>query len=137
LLKLVFLHDELARWAALHLDPNWIAHTQVRETVHLRLAAQEQETWRSVAEFLDGCESASQRALVTEAVAEEREIPNPRKQLADVALKLRNQFLDRQITALVQKISQPQTGDDEKMAALREQIKLMEQKRSPLSPLEK
>jgi DNA primase len=137
LLKLVFLHDELARWAASHLDTNWITHPQVRETVHLRLAAQEHETWRSVAEFLDGCESASQRALVTEAVAEERAIPNPEKQIADVTLKLRNQFLDRQIAALVQKISQPQTGDDEKMAALREQMKLMEQKRSPLAPLEK
>ena len=81
----------------------------------LRLAAQRTETWHSLAEFLDGCESAEQRSLITEAVAEERKIPNPETQLADVTLKLRNQFLDRQIAALTQKISQPETGDDEKI----------------------
>ena len=40
---------------------------------------------------------------------EDREIPNPEQQLADVALKLRNQFLDRQITALDSKHQTSQT----------------------------
>jgi DNA primase len=137
LLKLLLLSEELVRWAALHLDANWISHPQVRQIVDLRLAAQEHETWYSLAEFLDGCESAEQRSLVTGAVAGERKIPNPETQLADVTLKLRNQFLDRQIGALAQKISQPQTGDAEKLALLREQMKLKEQKRAPLSALEK
>jgi DNA primase len=137
LLKLLLLHDELVATAALNLDANWISHPHVRQIVNLRLAAQEHETWHNLAEFLDRCESAEQRSLVTEAVAEERKIPNPETQLADVALKLRNQFLDRQIGALTQKISQPQTPDDEKVSLLREQMKLKEQKRSPLSPLEK
>jgi DNA primase len=137
LLRLLLLHEELVATAAMNLDANWISHPQVRQIVSLRLAAQEQETWHNLAEFLDRCESAEQRSLVTEAVAEERKIPNPETQLADVALKLRNQFLDRQIGALTQKISQPQTPDDEKVSLLREQMKLKEQKRSPLSPLEK
>jgi hypothetical protein len=50
---------------------------------------------------------------------------------------LRNQFLDRQIGALTQKIGQPQTSDAEKIELLREQLKLKEQKRAPLSPLPK
>jgi len=136
LLKLLLLHDELVATAAMNLDANWISHPQVRQIVSLRLAAQEHETWHNLAEFLDRCESAEQRGLVTEAVAEERKIPNPETQLADVAFKLRNQFLDRQIGALTQKISQPQTPDDEKVSLLREQMKLKEQKRSPLSPLQ-
>ena len=70
-------------------------------------------------------------------MAEERKIPNPETQLADVVLKLRNQFFDRQIATLTQKISQPQTGNDERLALLREQMKLKEQKRLPLSPAEK
>ena len=57
------------------------------------------------------------RSLVTEAVAEDRKIPNPETQLADVALKLRNQFLDRQIAALTQKISQPETAGRRKNVA--------------------
>ncbi len=137
LLKLLLLHDELVATAALNLDANWILHPHVRQIVELRLAAQEHETWHNLAEFLNSCESAEQRSLVTEAVAEERKIPNPETQLADVALKLRNQFLDRQIVALTQKISQPEIGDDEKVSLLREQMKLKEQKRSPLLPLEK
>jgi len=137
LLKLLLLHDELVATAALHLDANWISHPSVRQIVDLRFAAQEHETWHNLAEFLDSCESPKQRSLITEAVAEDRKIPNPETQLADMALKLRNQFLDRQIGALTQKISQPQLTDDEKVALLREQMKLKEQKRLPLSQLEK
>ncbi len=132
LLKLLLLHDDLVRLAALHLDVNWILHAQVRQLVDLRLAAQEHETWHSLADFLDACESAEQRSLITEAVAEDRKIPNPETQLADVALKLRNQFLDRQIAALNHKISQPETNDHDRVVLLREQMNLKEQKRSPL-----
>ncbi len=137
LLKLLLSQDEFVPWAALHLDVNWILHPHIRQIVDLRLAAQEHETWHNLAEFLDTCESPEQRNLITEAVAEDRKIPNPETQLADVTLKLRNQFLDRQIGSLTQKISQPQTGDEEKVALLREQMKLKEQKRLPLSQLEK
>jgi len=70
-------------------------------------------------------------------VTANRNFRNPETRLADMTLKLRNQFLDRQIGALTQKISQPQTPDDEKVSLLREQMKLKEQKRSPLSTLEK
>ena len=135
LLKLLFLHDELVATAALNLDAKWISHPHIRQLVDLRLAAQEHETWHSVAEFLDGCESAEQRSLITEAVAADRKIPNPETQLADMTLKLRNQFLDRQIGALAQKISQPEISDDERVGLLREQMKLKEQKRLPLAPL--
>jgi hypothetical protein len=135
LLKLLLLDDALVRWAAMHLDVNWISHPHVRQIIDLRLAAQEHETWHSLAEFLDGCESGEQRNLITEAVAEDRKIPNPETQLADVTLKLRNQFLDRQIGALTQRISQPELNDEERVALLREQMKLKELKRSPLVPM--
>ena len=137
LLKLLLQHDELIATAALNLDVNWILHPHVRQIVDLRFAAQEHETWHNLAEFLDSCESPEQRNLITEAVAEDRKIPNPETQLADMTLKLRNQFLDRQIGALTQKISQPQIADDEKVALLREQMQLKELKRAALSPLKK
>jgi hypothetical protein len=121
----------------MNLDANWISHPHVRQLVDLRLAAQEHETWHSLAEFLDSCESAEQRSLITEVGAGDRKIPNPETQLADMTLKLRNQFLDRQIGALTQKISQPEITDDERVALLREQMKLKKQKRLPLARLEK
>jgi DNA primase len=135
LLKLLLLHENLVAWTALHLDTNWISHPVVRQIVEQRLAAQKNETWKSLAVFLDSCDSAEMRNLVTEAAAEDRTIPNPDQQLADVALKLRNQFLDRQIAALTQKVSQPEMPAAEQTELLREREKLRGQKRAALSPL--
>ncbi len=132
LLKLLLLHDELVAWAALHLDVNWISHPVVRHIVEQRLAGLKNETWKSLAAFLDECETAEMRGLITEAVAEDRQLPNPDQQLVDVTLKLRNQFLDRQIAALIQKASVPEVSDPEKVEMLRQQQELRQQKRAPL-----
>jgi hypothetical protein len=56
-------------------------------------------------------------------------------QLSDLILKLRNQFLDRHISTLMQQMTQPQLDDAEKIGLMREHQKLREQKRAPLSPL--
>jgi DNA primase len=132
LLKLLLLHDELVGWAALHLDANWISHPLVRQIVEKRLAAQTNESWQNLAAFLDECESSEMGSLVTEAAAEDRKLPNPDQQLPDVVLKLRNQFLDRQIAVCVQRVNQPGISEVERMELLREQQKLREQKRAPL-----
>jgi DNA primase len=135
LLKLLLLHENLAAWAALHLDVNWISHPVARQIIGQRLAAQADESWKSLAAFVDSCDSAEMRSLVTEAAAEDRKIPNPEQQLADVAMKLRNQFLDRQIAALTQKASQPEMPEAEQTELLRQRENLRGQKRAPLSPL--
>jgi DNA primase len=135
LLKLLLLHDDLAAWTALHLDANWIAHPLTREIVLQRLAMQKEETWKSLAAFLDAFETSEARDLITETAAEDRKIPNPEQQLVDVTLKLRNQFLDRRIAALSQKTGQPEVADAEKVELLRQQQELRRQKRAPLSPL--
>ncbi len=57
LLKLLLLHDDLAGWAALHLEPGWISHPLTRQIVEKRLAAQTNETWKNLAAFLDECET--------------------------------------------------------------------------------
>jgi DNA primase len=132
LLKLLLLHDDLAAWAALHLDASWVQHSVARQIVERRLAAQAKETWKNLAAFLDECETPEMRSLVTEAVAEDRKIPNLEQQLADVTLKLRNQFLDREIAALTNKVSLPETPEAAKIDLLRAQQKLREQKRAPL-----
>jgi DNA primase len=135
LLKLLLLQENLAAWAALHLDTNWILHPATRRLVEQRLAAQKDETWQSLAAFLDACDSAEMRNLVTEAAAGDRKIPNSEQQLADVALKLRNQFLDRQIAALTQRVSQPGMSEAETNELLHKREALRGQKRAPLAQL--
>ena len=135
LLKLLLIHDELAVFATRHLDGNWISHPIVRHVVEARLDAQKNQTWKSLASFLDECDSPEMRGLVTEVATEERKLPNPETQLADVILKLRNQFLDRQIAAVTQKAGLPEISDTERIELLQRQKKLREQKTGPLTAI--
>ena len=134
LLKLVLRHEDLVAWAALHLDPEWVQHPLVKQIISRRLAAHSQETWQGLPNFLDECESPDLQSLITQATAEERPIPNPAQQLADVALRLRNQFLDRRLAALLQRAGLPEIAESERENLLREQRDLRLLKRQPLSP---
>jgi len=116
----------------LHLDVNWIPHPLVRQIITQRLTAQTNETWKSLGTFLDECELPEMQGLITGAVAGDRKIPNPEQQLGDVVLKLRNQFLDRQIAALTQKISRSGVPEADQNEWLRQQQELRVQKRAPL-----
>ena len=135
LLKLLCLHEDLVGWAAMHLETDWIQHEAVRKIVSRRIMAQSAETWTSLAGFLDECESPEMQNLITEAVAESRTIPNPEQQLADVILRLRNQFIDRQLAALTHRASQPETNPAERGDLMRQQQQLRQLKRQPLAPL--
>jgi DNA primase len=135
LLKLLLIHDELVAWAAQHLDLNWLSHPLVRRIVEARLNVQKDGSWTNLGAFLDNSDSTEMRSLVTEAATEDRKMPNPEKQLADVVLKMRNQFLDRQIAAVTQKAGLPEVSDAEKIELLQGQKKLREQKAAPLAAI--
>ena len=133
LLKLLFLHENLVGWAAMHLQPGLLQHEMVREIVSRRFIAQARETWSTLAAFLDTCDSPAMQNLLTEAVVEDRPIPNPEQQLADVLLRLRNQHLDRQIALLTNQASQPETSEAQRVELLRQQQELRQAKRQPLT----
>jgi DNA primase len=135
LLKLVFLNEDSVGWVQAHLEIDWIQHSVVRQILLIRLAAHAGENWRGIATFLDECESPEMRSLVTEAAAEERTIPNPAQQLGDIVLRLRNQFIDRQLAALTQRSSQPEICDEERLQCFRRQQELRQMKRQPLVAL--
>lgn len=132
LLKLLFLHEDLVGWALAQLDPEWLQDNLARQVVAERLAAHRNQSWSSLAGFLSQLEQPEARSLVTEVTVQERPLPNPGQQLADVVTRLRNQFIERQMAALVQKISQPQTTEEERVALLRHQQELRVMKQVPL-----
>jgi DNA primase len=132
LLKLIFLNEDLVEWCAANMQPDWMQHPVARDIFFRRIEAHRTETWTSLAAFLDECETAEMRNLVTEAATEGRPIPNPQQQLADVALRLRNQFIDRQIAALIQRANHPDVEDAARLELLRQQQELREMKRRPL-----
>jgi hypothetical protein len=100
-----------------------------------RIELQRQEKWSSLAAFLDECETPEMRNLITEAATEERPIPNPAQQLGDVVLRLRNQFIDRQLMLLIHRANQPETDDAARLELLRKQQELRRLKRQPLPPV--
>jgi hypothetical protein len=134
LLKLLLLHEDLVRWAAIHLNLEWVQHPIVREILDRRICALSHETWATLAAFLDNFESAEAQSLITAATAEGRPIPDPGRQIADVALRLRNQSLDRQLAALTHRGNQPGTSDEERISLLHQQQQLRQLKRQPLAP---
>jgi DNA primase len=134
LLKLLLLHEELVEWAALHLDPEWVQHPPAKQVISRRLAAHSHQSWKGLANFLAECDSPDLQNLITEATANERPIPNPSQQLSDVVLRLRNQFLDRRLAALLQRANQPEVSETERFDLLRQQQELRLLKRRPLGP---
>ena len=131
-LKILLLHDDLVEWAAAHLDPAWVEHPVARQIIAQRLAAQTNQTWLSLADFLDECDSPEMRSLVTEATTENRAIPYPSLQLKDIATRLRNQSIDRQLAALMQRAHQPETNETDRLELLRQQQELRHCKRQPI-----
>ncbi|MFM2082354.1 MAG: primase [Verrucomicrobiota bacterium] len=132
LLRLLLADDDTAPWLAAHLNLDWIPHPHVREIISRRLAAEASGQWRGLAAFLSESESPALQALICETSAETRTIPNVPQQLADLTLRLRNQFLDRQLTALTQRASQPELSDDVRLELLQQQQDLRKTKQSPL-----
>ena len=59
-------------------------------------------------------------------------MPNPTQQLTDILVRLRNQAIDRQLAAMIQKVNQPETNEEERIDLLRQQQELRGFKRQPL-----
>ena len=134
LLKLLLLSDDAEATLPEQFDPNWIQHSTVRGVVSQCLSGRRTGSWPGVAAYLTQCEAADTRSLITEAIAEQRTIENAAQQLSDLALRLRNQAIDRQLAALTQRAAVPELGETERLELLREQQVLRQRKREPLAP---
>jgi DNA primase len=135
LLKLLLLNDDLVEWAAAHLDPQWIQHPQVKEIISRRLDAFQNGTWKSLPAFLSEFTTQADRNLITEATTEERPLPDPARQLNDLALRLRSQFIDLQMAQRMHRASQPETSEAERVELLRERESLRAAKKRPLDAI--
>ncbi len=133
LLKLLMRHDDLLPWAASHLDLDWIQHPLVKDALSRRLAAEANGTWTGVDGLLAEFQSAEASSLLSEAATEERPIPNPAQQLADVVQWMRNASIDRELTALKQRANRPEASESERLELLKQQQSLRSLKRQPLA----
>lgn len=129
LLRLVFHEDAQAEWAVDELDLEWVEHAGVREILR---------SWREapepigVAALLNDL-SAAAAALLTSAMAEGRDIPEPNRQLTDLITRLRNQHIDRELARLNQQLARPGLDEDTQRQLLADQQVLRERKRQPFA----
>ena len=106
----------------------------VRQVISARLTARPDGLRPAVTALLAELDDATARSLVTEAVSEQREIPNRNQQLADIVKRLRDQFVDRQSAGLAHRMSQPDAPDSERIELLKQQQALRQLKKQPLVP---
>ena len=134
-MKLLLLHLDLVDWAADHLRGDWITHALAGRILAARWEARANGTWTNLAAFTAELNDPEARTLITEMAVEDRPVPNPAQQVADLVLRLRNQFIDREIAALGQRAGQPELPEPERLDLLRRQQELRLAKRQPLQPL--
>ena len=131
LLKYVFLSADLQNFAAVHLEPEWVPNPVVQ-----RILAMHFQEGGDVVGLLGRFEGdPSAESLITEAATEQRESPEPERQLADVVRRLRDAWLDRQIALRNGRLGDPTLDDDDRMVLLSELQALRLRKRSPLEPI--
>jgi len=77
-------------------------------------------------------ENDSVRTLVTEALAEARTIPKIEQQVADLAVCLRNQSIDKELAELRQALGHPDLSPEDNARIVHEMTALRSAKRAPL-----
>lgn len=131
LLKYVFLSSDLQNFAAVHLEPEWVSNPVVQ-----RILAMHFQEGGDVVGLLGRFEGDPfAESLITEAATEQREIPEPERQLADVVRRLRDAWLDRQIALRNGRLGDSTLDDEDRMVLLSELQALRLRKRSPLEPI--
>jgi len=134
LLKILLIDEETPVEFAPYLNLQWISHPQVREIVDKILKAHAEDAWRGPAALLSAIEDSRGQALASEAMAEQRKIPDPKAQVADILLTLRNQYIDRELASLNHLACQPDTPDEKQEEIMRLQQDWKKMKRDPLIP---
>jgi DNA primase len=131
LLKYVFVSADLQHFAVSHLDPDWVPHPVIQ-----RILAVHFQTGGDVAGLLGRFEGdAFAQSIIAEAATEQREIPEPERQLADVIRRLRDAWLDRQISLRNAGLVDPALEEEDRLRLLAELQTLRHRKRSPLEPI--
>ena len=133
LLKLALIDLDSAEWLEAHLDLDWVAHPAVREILQQHFALAAGSDGVGMPELLSELPSDAFKRLATEAVTDGRTIPDPDKQLRDIVLRLRNQFIERRLGGIKREVNGASDEQLTKFLAERKQLKDLTS--HPLEPL--
>jgi len=140
LLRLLLENDSFVEWIAAHLDLDWLAHPVVREIVTGRLRLEEGHSWPGVAAWLSEMDNPGWRNLITELLVDNRPLPNPEAWLrgsptrGGVVKNLRDNYIDRQLAALNQRLASAASDDAATLDLLQRKARFNQLKQQPLAP---
>ena len=133
LLKLALIDRDSTNWLEAHLDLGWVTHPAVREIVQQHFSLHVENPDAGMPELLGILSSDAFKRLATEAVADGRTIPDPAKQLKDIVLRLRNQFIEHRLAGIQRELAG--ATEEQLIKLIAERAQLKELTRHPLEPL--
>ena len=135
LLKLALFGETPVEWLESHLDLQWVGHHGVREILQQHFALIAENPDAGLPELLAVLPSEPFRKLATEAVVDGRNIPNPDRQLKDIVLRLRNQFIEARLAEIQRDLSPGSTDEERWPELISERNALKDLITHPLEPL--
>ncbi|MED5495236.1 MAG: DNA primase, partial [Verrucomicrobiota bacterium] len=135
LLKLALFGETPVEWLESHLDLQWVGHHGVREILQQHFALIAENPDAGPPELLAVLPSEPFRKLATEAVVDGRNIPNPDRQLKDIVLRLRNQFIEARLAEIQRDLSPGSTDEERWPELISERNALKDLITHPLEPL--
>jgi len=140
LLRLLLENDSFVDWIAAHLDLEWLAHPVVREIVTGRLRLEQAHSWPGVSAWLSEMDNPGWRNLITGLLVDNRPLPNPEAWLkgsptrGGVVKNLRDNYIDRQLAALNQRLASAAADDAATLDLLQQKARFNQLKQQPLAP---
>jgi DNA primase len=147
-LRLLLQNDEHEQWISEHLHTAWLVNPLVREVTEKRLRLHREEQWLGLPSFLSSFEEAAVKDLLGEVLMRPlvqhrdgtshrmaEEIPRPLEQLADVVLKFRNEWLERETAQLNQRLANPELASEEQATIVQRLAAIRQEKRAALQPI--
>jgi DNA primase len=131
LLRLAFYDSDCREWAADFLETKWVEHSQVRAILERGL-----ESGAAVEVLVRELDDSSER-LFTAVLAAADAVPEPLRQLRDLATRLRDRYFDQRLAELTRLTAQPNLPEPNLLRVLEEQEDLRKRKlkQLPAAPL--
>lgn len=145
LIKMALTMDVVVGWLGLHVDPAWIVHPRVRKIFSALIDSHASGDWAGPHAFLDGLDDESCRRLGIVALVRplsenldgtrfaRKDITfDPERHPQDLALSLRNRWIDREVARLSLIVARPDLDESERLAGMRRLQDLRRTRREPL-----
>ena len=135
LLKLTLFGETPTEWLESHLDLQWVVNRGVQEILQQQFALAAENPDAGLPELLGVLPSEPFKKLATEAVVDGRNIPDPDRQLKDIVLRLRNQFIKSRLAEIQRELIPGAMDEANWPELIHERIELKKLISHPLEPL--